>query len=257
MLKLDLGSIPMKTKSEEVKPKKPAWYKADQLDKDKYTRDLQDRLSCLDSPDSLQCTNCQCEDPDHSADRDSHVLDILTAMIESSHVCIPLSGGRKTRTDPSKSCHVSQSVPGWKDQVESFKQDSIFWHAVWSSAGSPKLGGLFEMMKKSRNVYHYVIRKVKKESDLIRAQKLLEASESGSVNLLLEMKKIKGSKKMKHDLPDDVGGANGEVNIVERFCDVYEELYNSSESSDTLNVLKHQLNGMIAGSDTSGHRLAK
>ena len=113
------------------------------------------------------------------------------------------------------------------------------------------------MMKKSRNVYHYVIRKVKKEADLSRAQKLLEASESGSVNLLLEMKKIKGSKKMKHDLPDDVGGANGEVNIVERFCDVYEALYNSSESIEALNVLKHQLNGMIAGSDTSGHEVGK
>ena len=168
LLLVHCSVIPMKIKSEEVKPKKPAWYKADQVDRDKYTKDLQDRLSCLEPPDSLQCTNSQCEDPDHSADRDSHVLDILTAMIESSHVCIPLSGGGKTRTDPSKSCHVSLSVPGWKDQVESFKQDSIFWHAVWSSAGSPKLGGLFEMMKKSRNVYHYVIRKVKKESDLIR-----------------------------------------------------------------------------------------
>ena len=62
----------------------------------------------------------------------------------------------------------------------------------------------------------------------------MEAAESGSVNLLLEMKKIRGGKKMKHELPDDVGGANGEVNIVEKFCEVYEELYNSSGSSEAM-----------------------
>ena len=71
------------------------------------------------------------------------------------------------------------------------------------------------------------------------------------------MKKVKGIKKMKHDLPDDVGGANGEVNIVESFCTVYEELYNSSESSEAMSVLKDQLNDMIQGSDTSGHEVDK
>ena len=257
MLKLNLGLIPVKINLEEIKPKKPAWYKADQMDKDKYTKDLQGRLSTLIPPNSLQCNNSHCQDQEHSADRDSYVLDILTAVIESSHTCIPLSGGGKSRADPAKSCHVTQSVPGWKDRVDSFKQDSIFWHSVWSSAGSPKQGGLFEIMKKSRNVYHYVVRKVKKEADLIRAQKLLEAAESGSVNLLLEMKKIRGAKKMKHDLPDDVGGANGEVNIVEKFCEVYEELYNSSGSSEAMEALKGQINDMIDESETSEYEIGK
>ena len=91
----------------------------------------------------------------------------------------------------------------------------------------------------------YAIRKVKKKADLIRAQKLLEASETGSVNLLLEMKRVKGSKKQSHDLPDDVGGANGEVNIVEKFCGVYEELYNSSGSGETMEEIKQKIKGLI------------
>ena len=82
-------------------------------------------------------------------------------------------------------------------------------------------------MKHSRNIYHYSVRKIKKQSELIRAQKLLEASESGSMDLLAEMKKVRGGSKVKADLTDNLEGANGEVNIAEKFCQVYEELYNS------------------------------
>ena len=93
-------------------------------------------------------------------------------------------------------------------------------------------------MKRSRNLYHYEIRKVKKQADMIRAQKLLEASENSSVDLLNEMKKIRGGKKSSHDLPDDVSGANGQASIVEKFCDVYEELNNSSGSEEALEEIK-------------------
>jgi hypothetical protein len=36
--------------------------------------------------------------------------------------------------------------------------------------------------------------------------------------------RVRGSKKMSHDLPDEVAGACGQSNIVEKFCEVYEEL---------------------------------
>jgi hypothetical protein len=64
-------------------------------------------------------------------------------------------------------------------------------------------------------------------SKSIRAKKLLEASESGSVNLLAEMKRIKGGKRSCADLPECVAGFNGEKKIVEAFKNVYSELYYS------------------------------
>ena len=98
-------------------------------------------------------------------------------------------------------------------------------------------------MKHSRNTYHYVVRKIKKRAELIRAQKLLEAAESnGSVDLLKEMKKVRGGSKVKSDLTDNLEGANGEINIAEKFCQVYEELYNSSGSGEALNALKNVIN---------------
>ena len=167
-------------------------------------------------------------------------------MIESSHTCIPLSGGpRGSGSDPSRSCPVREAVPGWKDEVEPKRQDALFWHAVWRSAGSPREGPLHHFMKTTRNLYHYVIRKVKRKANSIRAQKLLEASEKGNIDLLKEMKKVRGASKCKHDLTDNLEGVNGEDNIAENFCTVYEELYNSSPSGSALDSLKDVVAGIL------------
>ena len=248
MLKLNLGIIPKREESKDTKVKKPSWYKADQMDRDNFTCDLETRLSALNLPSSLKCCDTECQDVCHSEERDSHVLDILTSVIEASHHCIPMSGGGKSKAaDPRKSCNVTAAVPGWKEQVKPYQEDSIFWHAIWRSAGRPNQGGLFEIMKKARNAYHYAVRRIKKQADLIRAQRLLEAAESGSADLLREMKKVRGSKKMSHDLPDEVAGACGQSNIVEKFCEVYEELYNSAGSTEVLNSLKEQISADIGG----------
>ena len=65
-------------------------------------------------------------------------------------------------------------------------------------------------MARTRNKYHYAIRKVKKSQDLIRAKALFEASQVSSVNLIEELKKVRGGGKSSLELPDNVGGANGE-----------------------------------------------
>ena len=246
MLKLNLGSIPKRQITKEVRGKKPAWYKAGQEDRDMFTSDLSDRLSSLTSPHSIQCSNTICKDPTHSEERDSYVLDVLIALIEASHKCIPLTGGGKSKAqDPRRICHVTAAVPGWREEVQAFKDDSLFWHAIWKSAGSPRHGVLFEIMRKTRNSYHYAVRRIQKKADLIRAQKLFEAAESGDVNLLSEMKKVRGGKKVCHDLPDEVAGASGEVNIVDKFCTVYEELYNSSGSKEALSNMKKEISNDI------------
>ena len=84
-------------------------------------------------------------------------------------------------------------------------------------------------------------------SSSLRARRLLEASEQGSCELLKEMKKIKGDKKSCADLPDSVGGASGEQDIVEEFRKVYFALYNSSDTSEDMAELKDELEALISG----------
>ena len=59
------------------------------------------------------------------------------------------------------------------------------------------------------------------------------------------MKKVRGAAITKPDLTDNLEEAHGEENIAEKFCTVYEELYNSSGSGDALEALKYLVNNMI------------
>ena len=239
VLKLKMSEIPIKSEVVSIKQRRPNWYKAKQEEVDKYTKELYNRLKELEVPECLNCTDILCTKSSHSEERDSHVLDILTAIIETSHDCIPMSGGRPC-SDPRKSCKVSQAVPGWREEVEPLRQESLFWHAVWRSAGRPR-NGLHEAMKRTRYRYHHAVREVRKRAGEICARNLLEASENGNMELLKEMKRIKGCKKSKLDLPENVEGACGEVNIVEKFRDFYESVYNSSESNEALEHIKTKI----------------
>ena len=100
-------------------------------------------------------------------------------------------------------------------------------------------------MAKTRNRYHYAVRKCKKMADLTRARKLLEASQEGPINLLKEMKKTKGSKKEKEMLPATVGGATGKEAISEVFREEYKNLYNSHHDQEEMEILTKEMEGEV------------
>ena len=55
-------------------------------------------------------------------------------------------------------CPVTKAIPGWREDVEPQRQDSLFWHNIWLSAGKPNKGVMFEIMKRTRDIYHYAVR---------------------------------------------------------------------------------------------------
>ena len=107
MMKLSIGDLPVR-ESKNLKPnRRPAWYKAEQEQIDNYTAELHDKLASLTVPDSLNCSNCQCDDHHHGMERDSFVLDLMSTIIETSHQTIPMSGSAKA--DPDKNCFLEKS----------------------------------------------------------------------------------------------------------------------------------------------------
>ena len=235
MIKLKIGAIPLKPdRREEPKARRPAWYKATTEDIDEYTEVLDEHLGNLMYPESLFCTDVHCTDQQHRQDRDDHVLDVLTSLVESSFSAVPLSKTSRPRDSSSR-------IPGWKDHVEPFRQDSLFWHSVWLSADKPNTGQLFQLMCWSRNKYHYAIRKLKKQSDKVMAENLMEAAKESEVDLLKEMKRVKCGKLKGQSMPDEIDGVSEPDEILVKFREVYEELYNSADSSDAMNVIKEKL----------------
>ena len=191
----------------------------------------------------------KCCDKSHTAVRDDFVLDMLNCVIESSHATIPMVSGRPGSVRPD-----SGLMPGWKEEVAPAQKDSVFWHAVWRSAGRPSGGELYNVMRSTRAKYHTAIRRVRRAADQIKAQKLFEASLDGGVNLINEMKKSHGGKHSP-ELPENVAGANGPEEVCEKFRTVYSELYNSAESSDKMNIIKKRVEEGI--SDGSTHEVEK
>ena len=86
---------------------------------------------------------------------------------------------------------------------------------------------------------------MKLKSNLIKAKKLFEAANTSDIDLLKEMKAIKKGGKAGEDLPDNVAGADGEDEIVDKFREVYEALFNSSDSSNEMVGIKEKLAELV------------
>ena len=130
MLKLRIDDLPLIKKKPTLSAKRPVWYKAQQEDKDNYTMDLHTKLSGIDVPASLQCSDVHCSDPAHSEHRDSFVIEIMSNVIESCQANIPMSSGKRCHPDPNRSCPVGESIPGWKEVVHPYREAAAFWHGV-------------------------------------------------------------------------------------------------------------------------------
>ena len=243
MLKLKIGDIPLKPMRKEItRPRRPDWFKATTEDVDEYTMIVENKLSQLICPESLLCSDVHCSDEQHRLDRDGHVVDVLTSVVEASHSAIPLT--KKARAKGS-----SPSIPGWKQQVEPFRQDAMFWHSIWLSLNKPNSGQLFRLMQWTRNKYHYSVRKLKKQSENILAKKLVEASENSEIDLLNEMKNIRGKGRRGQVMPERIEGESDPDEILDKFKAVYKELYNSAESIQAMTVIKDKLRETIGEDD--------
>ena len=212
---------------------------------DEYAAVLAEKLDQLDKPASLRCTNVHCDHPDRGEERYSHVLDIMCSVIETSYECIPLTSKLKQKTDPSSNCPVTQSLPGWKENVLPLREDSLFWHSVWISAGKPQKGQLHSIMSWSRNKYHYSIRRAKKLAASMRANDLLQAAEQGDSHLLKEMKNTINSKNTSQSVPESLDGNVTHDDILNRFKTIYESLYNSAETSSAVEDIKTRIRSLI------------
>ena len=75
--------------------------------------------------------------------RDSHVLDLLTAVIEASHLTLPTYGG----------CWVGNkrpgvSIPGWDKDVKPFRDDSLYWGNYGGQPAAKLMAGYMRTTKK-------------------------------------------------------------------------------------------------------------
>jgi hypothetical protein len=106
---------------------------------------------------------------------------------------------------------------------------------LWRATGCQTDGWVHENYKEARRQYHYFILRARRSRKQHQTEELLVSAMEGESQLLKEMKAIKtGQNSVNIELPDSVGGVDGEQDIAEMFREAYETLFNSAPSGKIL-----------------------
>lgn len=116
----------------------------------------------------------------------------------------------------------------------------MFWNSVWISCGKPLNNGLHKIRNKTKNIYHYQVRKYKRAEENIKKNKLLDMCLNSNVDLYQEVKKMRKSPPLTANSIDGVT-----EDIPSHFANIYKQPYNSNDDNENLKVLKEEVNGKI------------
>ena len=156
------------------------------------TSSLHHRLTELKCPDSLyRCQDSKCELPSHDKKRDDIVLDVLCTMVETSYMCLPLTGraggvgtGTRSGTGPGRNQDRDREIiPAWSTEVEPFRLESKACYSWWMHAGKPRQGILHEAKLRNHALFRHAVRRVRKSEKLEQAQGLFNAAMEGDIKL--------------------------------------------------------------------------
>ena len=136
----------------------------------------------------LECRDVKCRDTTHREELDSFAMDLLETLQEIAETSLPMPAARGKARPNGQSNGV---IPGWKEAMKPFKDKAYFWHQVWVSLGRPVNNEIHQVMKRSRNKYHYELKKCRKAEDKIRSSKLLYACLNGGCDLFKEIKSMR------------------------------------------------------------------
>ena len=95
-------------------------------------------------------------------------------------------------------------------------------------------------MKKTKNLYHYHVRKLKRSQEIISQNKLLDACLNGKSDLFDEIKKLRNSKTCVATSMDGV-----KEGIADHFREIYEGLYNSVDDYEELKKISESVNKKV------------
>ena len=167
----------------------------------------------------LLCDDTNCKKHEHISSIDLLYNDIKGVMIDSAQQFIKERASNK-----------HDQVPGWKDycSVSHAEARAAFLH--WVSCGKPRIGTVFEEMKRTRAYFKFTLRKCRVDQDRINSDRLARNLLSkDNVCFWKEVNKLKGS--TCHTLAFTVENVSGHSNICSMWKNHYETLLNSSSST--------------------------
>ena len=119
------------------------------------TNELKSNLEKFIVLDGLICNDVNCNDPNHLIDIDNVYSSLSESIDKSVKNNIPLS-----QNNSHEKKYHDYVISGWNEYVKPFREDAKFWHSIWVSLGKPLNSEVFHIMKRTRNRFHFVVRKI-------------------------------------------------------------------------------------------------
>ena len=206
----------------------PCWKKATECERKSYNDDLNTRLKnftitvCL-----LNCSDVHCENVSHKIEIDDLMIALLDSMELAADAHIP-------------QLNTYSGKKNWNSELNCYKDKAQFWRSVWLSAGRPQNGQLNILMRRTRNIYHLQIRKMKRIQHRIKRNTLLNACLNNNGDLFKEIKK---QRKCKKTIATSIDGHQDNIPIY--FAKKYKNLYNSVDDKTNLARIAENLESKI------------
>ena len=192
-----------------------AWHKVDNDMFSKYQEMIKMRLVEKLSIQSLTCDIVNCDSKQHFHELDLVCEYLEDVLIDSAMAIFPKSKKKKAK-------------PYWKEKIQPLKDDSLFWHWMWTECGKPTEGVITEIYKNCKRRYHYAIRKLQRDQRELRNARMAESiAKNKSRDLWRELNKMKPRSKI---TPPQVDGCTDNKSVCNIFANKYQTLFNTVPS---------------------------
>jgi hypothetical protein len=210
---------------------KVAWHRVETNHKDVYKQSLFNILNDITIPEGCKCENVNCTKSSHKSDIEEYCTQLIDACMEASK---DLPRVKKKKR-----------IPFWSTKIKPLKDDATFWRKIWIDCGKPVSGELYNIMKRTKLHYHYAVRRLKRNSETLRKEKMAESILNNKCrDFWTEVQKLKGTSVPR---PYCVEDKDDHFEIASHFAEKYNNLYNSVPSdSSRIQKVKENVNRKIS-----------
>ena len=175
------------------------------------------------------CSGNVCSNPVHKVQIDEFCEVLCNICIRSGHSSFPTCQPKEFRR------------PKWKELMQPYKDEALFWDTMWKSCGKPAVGVVFDIRQRTKREYHYAMRRYKKSESRLRRERMGDLMlERDNRNFWKEVGKIAHKKNVVAPVVDGVAADN---EIAEVFAHKYSQLYNSVPSdTNDMREIENELN---------------
>jgi exonuclease III len=208
------------------------WKKASEQQLHNYNEKIETSLRRINVPlDALRCSQLFCT---------NHQTALSMFYNSIINVCINVAD----ETIPHSNRAINRPIPGWNAKAVEPRENALFWHTLWKSCGSPRQGVVADIRRHTRAKYHYVIRQLKRNKNVIAASQMADSLASNDTCSF--WKKVQKCNPKCCSRTGMVENMTDDKDICEVFAEKYEKLYNSvSYEKDAMSDLYKQVNSNI------------